>query len=38
MSHIVQIQTEVRDVAAVRSACGRLKLALKEAMFILGDF
>ncbi len=26
MSHIVQIETEVRDVAAVRSACGRLKL------------
>ncbi len=26
MSHIVQIQAEVRDVAAVRSACGRLKL------------
>jgi hypothetical protein len=26
MSHIVQIQTEVRDAAAVRSACGCLKL------------
>lgn len=27
MSHIVQIQTEVRDPIAVRSACDRLKLA-----------
>ena len=27
MSHIVQIQTEVRDAAAVRAACARLKLA-----------
>lgn len=26
MSHIVQIQTEVRDPLAVRSACDRLKL------------
>jgi len=26
MSHIVQIQTEVRDVAAVRGACERLGL------------
>ncbi len=26
MSHIVQIQTEVRDVAAVRAACERLGL------------
>jgi len=26
MSHIVQIQTEVRDPVAVRSACDRLKL------------
>ena len=26
MSHIVQIQTEVRDAAAVRPACDRLKL------------
>lgn len=26
MSHIVQIQTEVRDPVAVRSACERLKL------------
>ncbi len=26
MSHIVQIQTEVRDTIAVRSACDRLKL------------
>jgi len=26
MSHIVSIQTEVRDAAAVRSACQRLKL------------
>ena len=26
MSHIVQIQTEVRDPVAVRSACNRLKL------------
>ncbi len=28
MSHIVQIQTEVRDPAAVRAACERLKLPL----------
>ena len=27
MSHIVQIQTEVRDAAAVRAACQRLGLA-----------
>ena len=27
MSHIVQIQTEVRDPAAIRAACGRLFLA-----------
>ena len=27
MSHIVQIQTEVRDAAAVRTACKRLGLA-----------
>lgn len=27
MSHIVQIQTEVRDAAAVRAACKRLGLA-----------
>ena len=26
MSHIVEIETQVRDPAAVRSACGRLKL------------
>ena len=26
MSHVVQIQTEVRDPAAVRAACGRLDL------------
>ncbi|QDU96252.1 DUF1257 domain-containing protein [Lignipirellula cremea] len=26
MSHIVQIQTEVRDLVAVRAACERLKL------------
>ncbi|MHC2068144.1 DUF1257 domain-containing protein [Bremerella sp. T1] len=26
MSHIVSIQTEVRDPAAIRSACGRLRL------------
>ena len=26
MSHIVQIQTEIRDPAAVRAACGRLSL------------
>ena len=26
MSHIVQIQTEVRDPSAVRSACERLQL------------
>lgn len=26
MSHIVQIETEVRDPAAIRAACGRLKL------------
>ena len=28
MSHIVQIQTEVRDPAAVRSACERLRLPM----------
>ena len=27
MSHVVQIQTEVRDVAAVQAACERLGLA-----------
>ncbi len=27
MSHIVSIQTQVRDPAAIRSACDRLKLA-----------
>jgi hypothetical protein len=27
LSHIVQIQTEVRDSLAVRAACGRLELA-----------
>ena len=26
MSHIVQIQTEVRDPVAIQTACGRLKL------------
>jgi hypothetical protein len=26
MSHVVQIQTEVRDPVAIRSACERLKL------------
>ena len=26
MSHIVQIQTEVRDPVAIQAACGRLKL------------
>ena len=26
MSHIVQIQTEIRDPVAIRSACGRLRL------------
>ena len=26
MSHIVQIETEVRDPVAIRAACGRLKL------------
>ena len=26
MSHIVQIQTEVRDLAAIRAACDRLRL------------
>jgi len=26
LSHIVQIQTEVRDPAAIRAACGRLRL------------
>ena len=26
MSHIVQIETEVRDPAAIRAACGRLQL------------
>ena len=30
MSHLVQIQTEVRDAAAVRTACERLKLAAPE--------
>jgi hypothetical protein len=28
MSHVVEIKTEVRDPAAIRSACSRLKLAL----------
>lgn len=27
MSHVVQVQTEVRDVVAIRGACGRLGLA-----------
>ena len=27
MSHIVSIQTEIRDAAAVRAACKRLGLA-----------
>jgi hypothetical protein len=27
VSHIVQIQTQVRDAAAVQAACGRLRLA-----------
>ncbi len=27
MSHVVQIETQVRDPAAIRSACDRLKLA-----------
>ena len=27
MSHVVQIQTEVRDPVAIRAACGRLSLA-----------
>ena len=31
VSHIVQIQTEVRDPAAIRAACGRL--ALEEPVF-----
>ena len=31
MSHIVQIQTEVRDPVAIRAACGRL--ALTEPVF-----
>ncbi|HEY0982999.1 DUF1257 domain-containing protein [Schlesneria sp.] len=31
MSHIVQIQTEIRDPAAIRAACGRL--TLPEAVF-----
>ena len=26
MSHVVQVQTEVRDVVAIRGACGRLGL------------
>ena len=26
MSHVVQIQTQVRDAAAVRAGCARLKL------------
>lgn len=26
VSHIVQIQTEIRDVVAIRAACGRLSL------------
>lgn len=26
MSHVVQIQTEIRDSAAIRAACGRLSL------------
>ena len=26
MSHIVQIQTEIRDAAAIRAACNRLRL------------
>ena len=26
MSHIVSIQTEIRDPVAIRSACGRLRL------------
>ena len=26
MSHVVQIQTEIRDPAAIRAACGRLSL------------
>ena len=36
MSHIVQIQTEVRDAAAIQSACRRLGLAaLEEGTFKL---
>ena len=31
MSHIVQIQTEIRDPVAIRAACGRL--ALPEPVF-----
>ena len=27
VSHVVQVQTEVRDVMAIRGACGRLGLA-----------
>jgi hypothetical protein len=27
VSHVVQVQTEVRDVVAIRGACGRLGLA-----------
>lgn len=30
MSHVVQIQTEVRDAAAIRAACRRLKLDQPE--------
>ena len=30
MSHIVSIQTEVRDPVAIRAACGRLKLPEPE--------
>ena len=30
MSHIVEIKTEVRDEAAVRAACTRLKLPIPE--------
>ena len=31
MSHIVQIQTEVRDAAAVRAGCRRLQLDVEKA-------
>jgi hypothetical protein len=31
MSHIVEIKTEVRDVAAARAACQRLRLESKAA-------